>query len=97
MASYRDKINQEKMETESGKIAFSIELMNRIRGLMPKRDEKVDIFDSEMFSYWLERDTLSWYAFKADKYGDTWLKVLPVYSIYKTQVDVLEAQPWILV
>lgn len=97
MASYRDKINQEKMETESGKIAFSIELMKRIRGLMPKRGDDVDIFDDEMFSYSLERDTMAWYAYRSDHYGETWVKVLPVYSTYEIHVNVLEAQPWVLI
>lgn len=95
MASYRDKINQEKMETESGKIAFSIELMKHIRGLFPKRGDRVDIFDSEKFHYSVERDSLAWYVYLDNDYGETSYKVLPVFSNYETLVDVLEAQPWI--
>lgn len=95
MASYRDKVNQEKMETESGKIAFSIELMKRIRGLFPKRGDKVDIFDSEKYSYSIERDSLAWYIYLVNNYGETSYKVLPIFSNYETNVDILEAQPWI--
>lgn len=97
MASYRDKINQEKMATESGKIAFSIELMKQIRGLMPKRGVSVYIFDEENFSYSLELDTMAWYAYRADNYGNAWFKVLPEFSSYETHVKVLDAQPWVYI
>ena len=95
MASYRDKVNQEKMETESGKIAFSIELMKHIRGLFPKRGDRVDIFNNEKNSYSVERDSLAWYIYRINNYGETFYKVLPAFSNYETHVDVLEAQPWI--
>ena len=94
MASYRDKINQAKMETESGKIIFCIELMSRYRDLRPKYSESVNIFEDDKYNYYVRENGLIWEVVRYDEFGESFYKVIPRYADYETMVDVLDAQYW---
>ena len=92
MASYRDKENQKKMATESGKIAFALELMDRYPDLKPKFGVTVDLYDG----YSAVEDTFIWIVYKHNSMGDCWYKVVPrnSYLWFEVMRDVLSAQPW---
>lgn len=94
MASYRDKINQAKMETESGKIVFCIELIDRYKDLRPKYGNCIEIFNDEKYNYYIRQNGLIWEVCRYNEYGETFYKVIPYYADYETMVDVLDAQHW---
>ena len=95
MASYQDKINQRKMSTESGKIAFAIDLMERL----PFRDRRdlindlhgtgVPLFDD--VSVRRCKDALVYEVSNANS-----LKYIPLFLTWDEMKDVLDAQPWMI-
>ena len=91
MASYRDKINQRKLETESGKIAFAIEMIDRDWKLKCEaRRNTLELYDG----YSIESDgSLSWVINKFEN-GEDYYKILPKDSTYSVYESVLNAQPW---
>ena len=91
MASYRDKVNQRKMETESGKIAFAIELLERDYKMKNEaRQHTIALYDN----YALSREgVLSWCVYKVTDFDDCY-KIVPMDAGWKVTKAVLEAQPW---
>ena len=91
MASYRDKVNQKKMETESGKIAFAIELLERdYKMKYEARKHTIALYDN----YALSREgLLSWCVYKVGDFDD-WYKIVPMDVDWEVCKSVLEAQPW---
>lgn len=97
MASYRDKINQKCMSTESGKIAWCINFMQH-PPLEFKNDyyndlrhgialfDNVSVFESE-YVYVVSKAV----PYKANRYM---FKYLQIGMTYDQMVDMLEAQPW---
>lgn len=91
MASYRDKQNQRKMETESGRIVFAVELMDRYPELKPRRGMPADIYDG----YSIRIETYHYEVYKWNSAGDEWIKIFPrLYYDYDSMINVLDAQPW---
>lgn len=90
MASYHDKVNQRKLETESGRIVFAVELMDHYPDLKPKHGMPVDIYDG----YSIRIGTLHYEVYKWNGLGDEWVKIFPAYCDYESMVNVLDAQPW---
>ena len=96
MASYLDKQNQKKMATESGKIAFALELMDRYPDLKPKFGVTVELYDG----YSAVEDTWVWVIYKHNGLGDCWYKVVPNHEgsmalWFESTKGVLEHQPWV--
>ena len=91
MASYRDKINKEKMKTESGKIAFSIELLERDYKMTSEaRKHTIALYDN----YALSREgILSWCVYKVTDAED-YYKIVPSECGYDECRSILEAQSW---
>lgn len=98
MASYRDKKNQEKMSTESGKIAWCIEWLQNL-----KYDEFDEYFRDykelalyDDVSIWPARDAAVWTVCKPVKYKGNrfWFKYVPQWLTWKQTKNVLDAQPW---
>lgn len=94
MASYQDKINQRKMSTESGRIAFAIDLMERLpyrdrRGLHDDlRGAGVPLFDNVSVRRCKDAS-----VYEISNAGCT--KYVPDYLTWDEMKDVLDAQPWI--
>lgn len=98
MASYRDKINQRKLSTESGRIAFAIELLENNYKICKdwRKDlaehKPVEIYDG----IYIYKDTYVWVIYKPVDYKPNryYEKVVPILSNYEVMRDVLDAQPW---
>ena len=101
MASYRDKINQEQLETESGKIAWCIVWME---GHWPwKKDFYLngclDLFDGSSeechYSYKLykSKEPGAYILVRSDAFSD-WSKIVPTDCDWLVYKNVLDAQPW---
>lgn len=91
MASYRDKINQKKMETESGKIAFYIEELERdYKKVSEAKKHTIKLFDN----YALSREgILSWCVYRVTDAEDCY-KIVPTDCGYEECRSILEAQSW---
>jgi hypothetical protein len=98
MASYRDKINQRKLSTESGRIAFAIELLEHNYKICKdwRKDlsehKPVEIYDG----IYIYKDTYVWVIstpvdYKPNRY---YVEVVPIFSNHEVMRDVLDAQPW---
>ena len=99
MASYRDKINEEKLDTIDGKIAWAIEYLEthlkmRVeirRDISKRKNKEIEIFDNIT----IEEDTLTWIVWKhVDPGYKPLYKIVPKFSWYDEMRSVLEAQTW---
>ena len=99
MSSYRDKINEEKLGTFEGKIAWSIEyleshpkmMLEAMRDMQKKHTKEIELFDNVT----AEPDTLVWYIWNHYTDGErAGYKIVPRFSWYEEMVDVLNAQTW---
>ena len=102
MASYRDKLNQRQMVTESGKIAWCIQFIEGCGKWKFKKDwimtlrkhEALPLFDNV---YLRESDCESIYvifkplAYRPNAYLCKYVQTDMTYDQY---VDMLDAQPW---
>lgn len=102
MASYLNKINQKKMTTESGKIAYCIELIKRYgydllrdeRDIINFTDDPIELFDDisirslrDAFIYEVSKPVL----YKSNRY---WCKYVQVGLDWEGTKKMLDAQPW---
>lgn len=97
MASYQDKINQKRMSTESGKIAWCIDFMqhpplNFNNDYYEELRNGIDLFDDisvyeDGFVYVVWRPVHS----KGNRYLN---KYLQISMSYDQMVKMLDAQPW---
>ena len=98
MASYRNKINQKKLSTESGRIAFAIELLeNNYKIRKDWRKELAEHKSIEIYGgIYVYEDTYAWIISKPVDYKPNryYVKVVPIFSSYDVIRDVLDAQPW---
>ena len=101
MASYRDKINQKQMETESGKIAWSIIFIERESWSLMKEEYRnlrtggiIDLFDG--YSLWESKDCGVYVISKPVEYKGNryWRKYVQQGMYYDEMVRMLDAQPW---
>ena len=102
MASYLDKINQEKMSTESGKIAFCLELLKRYPKLGYELHKDIHgkgiaLYDdyslrecNDAFVYEISRPV----EFKPNRYL---VKYVMVDLDWETSRQMLDAQPWLYI
>ena len=98
MASYRDKINQRKLSTESGRIAFAIELLDKNYKIRKDwreellKHKSIEIYDG----IYVYEDHNVWWIWKPVDYkpNRSYTKIVPVYESFEVMRDVLDAQPW---
>ena len=102
MASYQDKINQRKMSTESGRIAFAIELLHRIPKLRFElykdiRGHGIPLFDDvslrschDAFLYEISKPV----EYKANRYL---VKYVHMDMSWEDTKRMLDAQPWMYI
>lgn len=99
MASYRDKINQKKMATESGKIAWCIQFIEH-PPLEFKTDYYDDLLDGDIplfDDFLLSTGPIMIYIiyrpveYKANRY---YAKYVQQGMNYNQMVKMLDAQPW---
>lgn len=95
MASYRDKINQEKLSTESGRIAFAIQILNNPTRYGLKwnefiKDGIIAIYDGIR----VEKAPIGIYVEKwSEQYFDWMYKIVRGID-YDEDVAMLNAQTW---
>ena len=94
MASYQDKINQRKMSTESGRIAFAIDLMNRLpyKDRIELHDDLYGIGIPLYEDIWVRRCKDA--AVYEVAYGNS-NKYVPMFLTWEEMKMVLDAQPWL--
>ena len=105
MASYKDKINQKRMATESGKIAWAIEFIERGGTFRFRKDWQlalnthnvVELFDDicmracqDCFAYEIFKPV----EFKPNRYL---CKYVQTGMHYEDCVKMLDAQPWLYI
>lgn len=99
MSSYEDKINEEKLGTFVGKVAWSIEylethpkmMLAAMQDIQKKHTKEIELFDNVT----AELDTLVWYIWIHYSDGErTAYKIVPRFSWYDEIVDVFNAQTW---
>ncbi len=102
MASYRDKINQKQMSTESGKIAWAIHYIESCGKWRFKKDWMTALREDEGIPLF---DDICLYQGKGDfiyvivkpvdyKPNRYWCKYVQQYMTYDWMVKMLDAQPW---
>ena len=102
MASYRDKINQKQMSTESGKIAWAIEYIHRCGSFRFKKDwlltlnkhEGLQLFDN--VSVYRSKSEFIYVIVKPVDYKPNryLCKYIQTNMTYDQMVKMLDAQPW---
>lgn len=94
MASYKTKILNEKCNTESGRIAYAIELLENNYHIMRDwlKETNIPLFDDVS----VYRQPECWVVWKPVemKANRCWSKIIPLYCMYDEMVRVLDAQTW---
>ena len=100
MASYREKTNQKKLSTESGKIAWAINWIETHPDLkydVMTADEETELYDG--VSIWHSHDCSVWVVakvvpYKANRY---WAKYVQSGLFWEEAKTMLDAQPWLYI
>ena len=102
MASYRDKTNQKKMSTESGKIAWCIQFIESSEMFRFKKDillalrksEEIPLFDN-VYLRMSKSEFIYIISKPVDCKPNRYLcKYVQQYMLYDACVAMLDAQPW---